>query len=76
MKLTPCICKCCGGRINIAKMKCEYCDTYYVGNSSEMKLEQSITNLKNESLRIKQSYVLEELYLDAIAAMRKYADNL
>ena len=29
MELKPYICQCCGGRINVAKMKCEYCDTQY-----------------------------------------------
>ena len=29
MKLTPYTCKCCGGRINVAKMRCDYCDTEY-----------------------------------------------
>lgn len=29
MKLEPYICKNCGGRINVAKMRCEYCDTPY-----------------------------------------------
>lgn len=29
MDLKPYICKCCGGRINLSKMRCEYCDTPY-----------------------------------------------
>ena len=33
MDLHPYICKCCGGRINIAKMRCEYCDTPYENES-------------------------------------------
>lgn len=29
MNLTPYICKCCGGRINISTMRCEYCGVEY-----------------------------------------------
>lgn len=29
MELQPYICKCCNGRINVAKMECEYCGTPY-----------------------------------------------
>ena len=29
MKLEPYLCKQCGGRINVAKMVCEYCGTAY-----------------------------------------------
>lgn len=29
MDLKPYICKCCGGRINVAKMRCDYCGTQY-----------------------------------------------
>lgn len=40
MKLTPYICKCCGGRINLAKMRCEYCETPYEDNSfKRIKIE-------------------------------------
>lgn len=33
MKLEPYICPQCGGRINVAKMVCEYCDTPYEDTS-------------------------------------------
>lgn len=33
MDLKPYICECCGGRINVAKMKCEYCGTIYENES-------------------------------------------
>lgn len=33
LDLKPYVCKCCGGRINVVKMKCEYCDTEYENKS-------------------------------------------
>ena len=33
MELKPYICRCCGGRINVAKMRCDYCDTAYEDES-------------------------------------------
>lgn len=33
MDLKPYICECCGGRIDLTKMKCEYCDTPYRNES-------------------------------------------
>lgn len=33
MDLKPYVCKCCGGRINVAKMLCEYCGTPYHDDS-------------------------------------------
>lgn len=40
MELKPYICKCCGGRINVAKMRCEYCDTPYEDSSlKRIKIE-------------------------------------
>lgn len=29
MNLTPYVCKCCGGRVNVANMRCDYCGTEY-----------------------------------------------
>lgn len=29
------ICECCGGSINPETMKCEFCGTYYKGNSKK-----------------------------------------
>lgn len=29
MNLTPYICKCCGGRVNVANMRCDYCGVEY-----------------------------------------------
>lgn len=40
MEIRPYICKCCGGRINVAKMRCEFCDTDYEDNSlKRIKIE-------------------------------------
>ena len=33
MDLKPYVCKCCGGRVNVAKMLCEYCGTQYHDDS-------------------------------------------
>lgn len=33
MNLQPYTCKCCGGKINVAIMRCEYCDTEYQDDS-------------------------------------------
>ena len=33
MDLKPYVCKHCGGRINVAKMVCEYCGTQYADDS-------------------------------------------
>ena len=41
MKLEPYICKQCGGRINVAKMVCEYCGTAYQDESlKQIKIVQ------------------------------------
>ena len=44
MELTPYICQCCGGKIDISSMKCPYCDTAYHHPSLErinvIKLER------------------------------------
>lgn len=56
MDLNPYICKCCGGRINVAKMKCEYCDTYYE--------DQSLRRIKIETVRPGQHTIRAEVALD------------
>lgn len=42
MKLEPYICKCCGGRINVAKMRCEYCGTPYKDESLKRLVIQQV----------------------------------
>ncbi len=55
MNLTPYICKCCGGKINIAKMKCEYCDTQYE--------DQSLKRIKIETVRPGEHTIRAEVEL-------------
>lgn len=41
MNLTPYVCECCGGRINVARMQCEYCGTpYHDENLRHIKIRQ------------------------------------
>ena len=56
MNLKPYICKYCGGRINVAKMKCEYCDTSYEDNS--------LRRIKIETVRPGQHTIRAEIALD------------
>ena len=55
MELNPYICKCCGGRINIAKMRCEYCDTSYE--------DTSLKRIKIESVRPGQHTIRAEVII-------------
>lgn len=56
MELKPYICKYCGARINVAKMKCEYCDTPYEDNS--------LRRIKIETVRPGQHTIRAEIALD------------
>lgn len=42
MELKAHICKCCGGKINIAKMQCEYCGTSYEDTSLKRLVIQEV----------------------------------
>lgn len=56
MDLQPYICKCCGGRINVAKMKCEYCDTAYE--------DKSLKRLVVRQVRPGETVIRAEVALD------------
>lgn len=61
MELTPYICECCGGRIDISTMKCPYCDTQYYHPSLErvnvVRVEPGVHSLKAE-VRIDRELML------------------
>ena len=51
----PYICECCGGRINRATMKCEYCDTQYAEvfpNEKIIRVETYINPIETYRTRI------------------------
>lgn len=56
MELKPYICKCCGGRINVVKMRCEYCGTDYEDNS--------LKRIKFETVRPGQHTIRTQIELD------------
>lgn len=47
LDLKPYVCKRCGGRINVAKMKCEYCDTAYENESLKRITIQTVNARTN-----------------------------
>lgn len=56
MDLKPYICKCCGGQINVAKMRCEYCGTSYE--------DSTLRRIKIETVRPGQHTIRAQIELD------------
>lgn len=63
MNLHPYICKCCGARINVAKMRCEYCDTPYE-NESLKRIEIATYTPGQATIRAQASISKEHMKYD------------
>lgn len=56
MNIKPYVCKCCGGPINVAKMRCEYCDIAYEDDSlKRIKIEVDRPGVHTISAQIEVS---------------------
>ena len=68
--MTPLICKCCGGKIDTATMSCLYCDTVYVDEYEQIRC------IKQENNSIRGQLDKEELYNEALNAMKNYDSTI
>lgn len=86
IKLTPLICKCCGGTINPETYKCDYCDTYYDVPKPIKNVAKHVADSMSTALALHNIYTPNEMramlglnrplevdimYENAIKAMRK-----
>ena len=76
-KHIPTNCPNCGAVIDLEQHKCEYCETPYTWLATEPQSDEVSTflKLKEGSDRLQQQVKLEELYIEALKAMRAYGGD-